>query len=353
MQSGRSVLAAAARLGIFFLCSSSSFIAWEDLIFGDSDAPHPSNLGLLAYNSLGTMFCLCAVMSLINLALLASSKLSASLPTDAAPPPSKRSARVSALKCLAGACLAAAHIEYCNLGPVVRELRIPMAGLPPSLDGFRIVHLSDLHIGPTCRRACAAAIVDAAVRLRPDLFVVTGDVIDGAAAAHRAAAEPLRRLQAHAPAVMVTGNHDHLHGDVDNVLDLMTALGIVPLRNEARAVHRRNRTAGGGGGGGAGLRVAGVDDATAGLWAGFGPNVSAALRGAGAAAPLVLLAHQPATARHAVRAWAARGGGGGAGGAAGGGSVAGGLLVLSGHTHCGQMLPLRPLAWLANPYFCG
>ena len=83
------------------------------------------------------------------------------------------------------------------------------------------------------------------------------------------------------------------------------------------------------------------------------PNVSAALRGAGAAAPLVLLAHQPATARPAVRAWAARGGGGGAGGAAGGGSVAGGLLVLSGHTHCGQMLPLRPLAWLANPYFCG
>ena len=300
------------------------------------------------------MFCLCAVNWIINLTLLASSKLSAPSPSDAAPSSCKRSARVSALKCLAGACLAAAHIEYCSLGPVVRELRIPMAGLPPSLDGFRIVHLSDLHIGPTCRRACAAAIVDAAVRLRPDLFVVTGDVIDGAAAAHRAAAEPLRRLQAHAPAVMVTGNHDHLHGDVDNVLDLMAALGVAPLRNEARAVHRRNRTAagdgagggsGGGAGGGAGLRVAGVDDATAGLWAGFGPNVSAALRGAGAAAPLVLLAHQPATARHAVRAWAARGGAGG--------GASGGLLGLSGHTHCGQMLPLRPLAWLANPDFCG
>jgi predicted MPP superfamily phosphohydrolase len=295
------------------------------------------------------MFCLCAVTWLINLALLVGSRLSAPPPADAAPSPCKRSVRVSALKCLAAACLAAAHIEYCNLGPVVRELRIPMAGLPPSLDGFRIVHLSDLHIGPTCRRACAAAIVDAAVRLRPDLFVVTGDVIDGAAAAHRAAAEPLRRLQAHAPAVMVTGNHDHLHGDVDNVLDLMAALGVAPLRNEARTVARRPRPAPGaaaaGTGGGAGLRVAGVDDATAGLWAGFGPNVSAALGGAGAAAPLVLLAHQPATARHAVRAWAARGGGGGEG--------AGGLLVLSGHTHCGQMLPLRPLAWLANPYFCG
>jgi hypothetical protein len=139
--------------------------------------------------------------------------------------------------------------------------------LTPRAQGAAALTDNGIHLNAAGYRAAADALVD---------FLYGAERAAGPAGAWRTspAAEPLRRLQAHAPAVMVTGNHDHLHGDVDNVLDLMASLGVAPLRNEARTVGRRGRR-----GGGAGLRVAGVDDATAGLWAGFGPNVSAALGG--------------------------------------------------------------------------
>jgi predicted MPP superfamily phosphohydrolase len=340
LPSGTTNFAKLTRACVFSLCILSSFVVWGDLIFEESDSAEISTVALIAFNSLGAMFCLCTTIMIANLTIWLDGKLRGSPSSETLSP--KRALHISVAKCLAGALLAMAHMEYCNLGPVVTEHRIPMAGLPPHLDGFRIVHLSDLHIGPTCRRDCADAIVDAAVRLRPDLFAVTGDVIDGAAAAHRAAAAPLARLRAHAPAVMVTGNHDHLHGDAAAVLDLMAAYGLTPLRNHALTIPRAAAA-------GEGLQVAGVDDATAGLWAGFGANITRALDPADPAQPAVLLAHQPKTARDAVAAWADRQ----AAAADGGGGGGGGLAVLSGHTHCGQIFPFQLLAWLANPYFCG
>ena len=192
--------ATATRIGLLLLCVSSSFVVWGDVLLGESDAAEISRSALIAFNSLGALFCLCTTIMLSNLASLIYRRLSSPILADSP----KRALRRSAAKCLVAALLAAAQVEFCGLGPVVTERRLAMAGLPAHLDGFRIVHLSDLHIGPTCRRACVAAMVDAAVALRADLFAVTGDVIDGAAAPHRAAAAPLARLRSHAPAVMVT-----------------------------------------------------------------------------------------------------------------------------------------------------
>ena len=57
---------------------------------------------------------------------------------------------------------------------------VPMANLPSHLDGLRLVHLSDLHIGDFMPRAAIRRAVDLANTLKPDLAVLTGDVITSA-----------------------------------------------------------------------------------------------------------------------------------------------------------------------------
>jgi hypothetical protein len=284
---------------------------------------------------MGTLFCLCTVILFINVFVWMKEHLFSSIPADVFSLESM--ARITSCKCIAGLALAAAHVLFCHLGPLNKEVRIYLDGLPSELEGFRIVQLSDLHIGPTRGRQFVEELVDGAIALRPNLVAITGDVIDGSAASYRAAAAPLGRLQATAPAVMVTGNHDHLHGDVDSILRLMADLGVRPLRNELL------RVSAGPGGGGASLQVAGVDDASAGQWPGLASNASAALAEWNPrSGPVVVLAHQPRSAREVVGVWRGRRGPG-----------RGGAVVLSGHTHCGQIFPFQLPAWLGNPYFCG
>src|SRR5207245_1645141 len=61
----------------------------------------------------------------------------------------------------------------------VRRVDIPVEGLAPDLDGFRIVQISDLHAGPTMRLAYVQRVVDMTKELAPDLIALTGDMVDG------------------------------------------------------------------------------------------------------------------------------------------------------------------------------
>ncbi|MDQ3065645.1 MAG: hypothetical protein M3R12_00640, partial [Actinomycetota bacterium] len=59
-----------------------------------------------------------------------------------------------------------------------RVLEVPVAGLPPALEGLRIAHLSDFHLGPPSRGAVAVRRATDWTRERqPDLVVVTGDLL--------------------------------------------------------------------------------------------------------------------------------------------------------------------------------
>src|SRR5437660_11095009 len=64
-------------------------------------------------------------------------------------------------------------------GPYVRRVDIPVEGLAPDLDGFRIVQISDLHAGPTMRLAYVQRGVDMTKELAPDPIGLTGDMVDG------------------------------------------------------------------------------------------------------------------------------------------------------------------------------
>ena len=112
-----------------------------------------------------------------------------------------RLARTSAVA--AGAALAWGHFEA---GWVRLEtLACPLPGLPPELEGLRIAHLSDFHLGVPSRGAKALERAVAWVEERqPDLTLVCGDLLS-----RRSGEERLRRLLARLPRCFaVLGNHD-------------------------------------------------------------------------------------------------------------------------------------------------
>jgi len=86
---------------------------------------------------------------------------------------------------------------------------VSIAGLPAELDGLRIAHLSDLHLGAPSRGILAAErAVEWVSGRRPDLVCVTGDLLARPAAQERLH-ELLRRLP---HPYLVLGNHDRLLG---------------------------------------------------------------------------------------------------------------------------------------------
>ncbi len=122
----------------------------------------------------------------------------------------------------------------------LRTLRVPVPGLPAELDGLRVVHLSDFHLGFPSRgeHAVHRAVRWAAAR-EPDLTAITGDLLS------RPSAEPrLRMLLNRLPASFaVLGNHDFaLSRDPFSKPSAITELGSTTLlADEARTVELRGR----------------------------------------------------------------------------------------------------------------
>jgi predicted MPP superfamily phosphohydrolase len=206
----------------------------------------------------------------------------------------------------------------------VVTIDVPIDDLPPALDGFTIVQISDIHVGPTIKRRYVDAIVDAVNRLKPDLIAVTGDVVDGSVPQLRDHTRPLSRLSARHGAFLVTGNHEYYAG-ADAWIDEFRRLGLHVLLNEHVVVEH----------GGARAVIAGVTDYSA---AHFDPahrsDPAAALAGApGDVLIKVLLAHQPRSAEAAAEA--------------------GFTLQLSGHTHGGQFFPWNFFVRLQQPFTAG
>jgi len=200
--------------------------------------------------------------------------------------------------------------------PRVVRVTVPIADLPSDLAGFRILQLSDLHIGPTIRRRFVDAVVDRANALQPDLVAVTGDVADGLVPDLREHVAPLGRLKSPHGTFFVTGNHEY-YWDVRGWIAELKRLGLEVLTNEHRIVQH-----------GAGrLLLAGVTDLSA------ASDPVAAAAGAPPSDVRVLLAHQPRSAFAA--------------------QAAGYDLQLSGHTHGGQYFPFNLLVRLFQPFVAG
>lgn len=194
--------------------------------------------------------------------------------------------------------------------PPVRTVEIMLPKLPVSLDGFSIVQLSDIHIGPLLRGEWLKGVVEKTNALHPDLVALTGDMIDGAPDVLRNDIAPLAELKAEYGVYGVTGNHEY-YFHVEEWLPVFEKLGITMLHNEHRTLSV---------GDGAQLVVAGIPDKTERRFGGPGPDIRRALEDAPDTARL-LLAHRPGEASGNIRA----------------------DLQLSGHTHGGLLFFMK---WL-------
>lgn len=193
----------------------------------------------------------------------------------------------------------------------VTQLDVPMANLPPELDGLRIVHITDLHLGPTAHRDSLREALDQVNALEPDLICVTGDVIDSRSTDLDHWVPELSRLRARHGVFAVLGNHDAYAGSDRVAAALRASTSWRLLRDEVATLEID----------GARLHLIGLEDHRAPRSAAILLELRAEVR---AGEPCVLLVHQPALFPAAARL--------------------GVPLTLAGHTHGGQVaLPGVPV----------
>ena len=96
--------------------------------------------------------------------------------------------------------------------PRIKRTEIEVEGLPRAFDGFRIVHLSDLHCSAAARREHIKGIVAQANTLNADIVCITGDFVDGSVEARREDLEPLKDLKSRLGVFGCAGNHEYYSG---------------------------------------------------------------------------------------------------------------------------------------------
>ncbi|XP_020843059.1 transmembrane protein with metallophosphoesterase domain [Phascolarctos cinereus] len=219
--------------------------------------------------------------------------------------------------------------------PAVKTVEVPIHQLPPSMDNLKVVLLSDIHLGPTVGRTKMELFVRMVEALKPDVTVIVGDLSDAEASVVRTAVEPLGQLYSRLGTYFVTGNHEYYTSDVNNWFDLLKSLNVQPLHNENVKITTSGTTSAKGEDDW--ICLAGVDDIAADTlhYFGHGMDLSKALDGCGPDRASILLAHQPLAAKRALQARPDIN------------------LILSGHTHGGQIFPLNVGAYLLNPFFVG
>lgn len=184
--------------------------------------------------------------------------------------------------------------------PRVFEREVRISGLDPRHDGVRIAQLSDIHVGNMTPAAHVRAAIDAANGACADLIVMTGDYVCWRRHEAELAADQLGGLRA--PRVLaVLGNHDYFTWGA-GVRGALEKNGYEVLRNQT-TISQVN---------GAPLAIVGVDDPVT-----RHDDLDAAFAGAPKRGTRIVLSHSPDLGPTIAKR--------------------GADLVLSGHTHGGQM----------------
>lgn len=206
--------------------------------------------------------------------------------------------------------------------PEIKAVPLSYSALPEELSGLKVVQVTDIHASPLFLQKRTAAIVEKVNALKPDLILVTGDQSDGTPAARAHSLEPLKNLQAPLGTYFVSGNHEYIT-DFKEWMDYYRKEGLKLLLNDNVTLKV----------GAATLAVAGLPDDSAPSRGFEGPSPDQALKGTQNADFTILLSHQP---RHAAE-YAAR--------------EDAPDLILSGHTHGGQISYLKGVTANANSGF--
>lgn len=189
----------------------------------------------------------------------------------------------------------------------VQRYTVAIKNLPSGWHNKRVIHISDVHLGPILREDFFHRVIHKIEELKPDAVFLTGDLFDGSESDFSWVNSPLNNLNAPLGLYYSLGNHDFTLG-ADRVIDLLSGEDIIVLSN--RMIVKE------------GLQIIGLD---------FNPdrnfNLDRAIlahSGYSAATPSILLFHEP---KETVKS-----------------QGVGIDLQLSGHTHAGQMFPFNFVA---------
>jgi predicted MPP superfamily phosphohydrolase len=210
------------------------------------------------------------------------------------------------------------------IGGIVRprtvELEVELSNLPASADGLVVAHLTDLHLGALIGEKRLRSVIEQIDEMKPDVVVVTGDLVDGDAGAVENMVPVLETLTAPLGVYSILGNHE-IYAGPERCRKLMHDSGFVVLDNAAAEITP-------------GLWIAGVPDS------GHGPGtdglegaLESALAEVGDGGAIIFLQHSPGN----EKATAAAGAG----------------LMLNGHTHGGQIWPFHYMVRRAYPNIAG
>ncbi|MFA6434220.1 MAG: metallophosphoesterase [Elusimicrobiales bacterium] len=200
--------------------------------------------------------------------------------------------------------------------PAIKELRITVPGLPPSMEGIRIAQISDMHIDSGYKLRRFAAEVDLVNAAKPDLVLFTGDLVDPGLTRSDRLAGLVHKFKPRLGVYGVLGNHEYYFG-YERSVACYKEFGIKLLRNEAADA--------------GGIRLIGFGDILAEKMT--ETDVADILKKYHRPGISILMTHQPVMYRLM----------------AGSGDFVG----FSGHTHRGQLFPFHLFTRAFYKYFYG
>ncbi len=207
---------------------------------------------------------------------------------------------------------------YAMWGPKIKKILITVPNLHPSLDGFKIAQISDLHIGPTISASYVEKVVRKTNALNAQMIALTGDIGDGPVKTYRSAIQPLLNLKSELGTFYVPGNHEY-YWNVNEWLGVMNNVGMINLVNRGKTILKN----------GARVYVGGIPDQIATIKA----DLNLVYEAGADCDYKILLSHRPGVAEEA--------------------SKTGFDLQLSGHTHGGQFFPWTLVVRMVHRYFRG
>ncbi|MDH3354127.1 MAG: metallophosphoesterase, partial [Chromatiales bacterium] len=202
--------------------------------------------------------------------------------------------------------------------PVVNDVVVRIKDFP--FNGYTIVQLTDLHVGRTIKRTFIEDLVRRTNAMKPNIVVITGDLFDMNAEAIKNDLVPLQELNV--PTYFITGNHEYFHG-VEANLSYIRSLGIRALTNQNVVLGNENGR----------FNLVGINDLVGARMGIMPPDVEAAYQGLNPDIATIVLSHQPKSITLVKEKRCD--------------------LMLSGHTHGGQIFPFGLLVKIDQPYLAG
>ena len=202
--------------------------------------------------------------------------------------------------------------------PELNRVLVKVKDFP--FDKYNIVQLTDVHVGRTIKHDFIEKLVEKTNSLKPDMVVITGDLVDLPISQIEYDLYPLKDINA--PTYFILGNHEYFHGAGETV-EYMKSLGIVPLLNDHAVIGEGDKQ----------FNLVGLTDVSGYRVDFMPPDPKATYAKLDQNKSCIVLAHQPRMISDMDDYRCD--------------------LMLSGHTHGGQIFPFGLLVMTAQPYLAG